>query len=300
MPSLLKIITDSNIEIAIRQAASVFFKNDVIKDWEARETKDGQLSYEIYKGDKDTLKGSIIDAIVLTHDERLRNALAVAIYTMVKHDFPEAWPNLVDQISTSLRTPEPNRVYGGLIVLLQLVKNYEYKNNTEKTPLINAMKLLCPIQYEMMTKLLSDDSEQSLLMQKTILKTFFTFVQYSLPLALFTQEFFTQWMEVFRQVLERPLPEQLVPQLASMEASKRDELPWFKAKKWTLHILVRVFERFGKPKAVSAEYKTFSKWYLETFSVGIIQVVLKTLAESFPLYYPGRIQQQCINYLNYS
>jgi spore maturation protein CgeB len=40
----------------------------------------------------------------------------------------------------------------------------------------------------------------------------------------------------------------------------------WKEKKWALHILTRIFERYGSPGNVASEYKDFSEWFLKTFS----------------------------------
>ena len=42
-----------------------------------------------------------------------------------------------------------------------------------------------------------------------------------------------------------------------------------------MHILTRIFERYGSPGNVLAEYKDFSEWFIKTFSNGIIGTILK-------------------------
>lgn len=64
-------------------------------------------------------------------------------------------------------------------------------------------------------------------------------LQYSLPLDLISREAFSQWMEIVRAVADRPVPEQT----NSVDEEDRVDLPWWKCKKWALHILHRMFER---------------------------------------------------------
>ena len=64
--------------------------------------------------------------------------------------------------------------------------------------------------------------------------------QYHLPTDLLGTEQFTQWMEVIRQIVDRTVPEQTL----QVDEEERPDLPWWKAKKWALHILARIFERF--------------------------------------------------------
>jgi hypothetical protein len=67
----------------------------------------------------------------------------------------------------------------------------------------------------------------------------YTLFQYSLPLDLISREVFSQWMEIVRAVADRPVPEQT----NAVDEEDRVDLPWWKCKKWALHILHRMFER---------------------------------------------------------
>ena len=68
---------------------------------------------------------------------------------------------------------------------------------------------------------------------------FFSFGKYFLPLDLINKEMFTQWMELARQIADRPIPEET----NQIEEEDRPDLIWWKCKKWSLHILARTFER---------------------------------------------------------
>lgn len=98
----------------------------------------------------------------------------------------------------------------GLLPLLddrEKIRPCRYKKPEEREPLREAMQLLLPLLYQRMVHLLQDPSEASVLVQKLILKVFFALVQYHLPLALIRGDVCTQWMEVFRVIIERPVPD---------------------------------------------------------------------------------------------
>lgn len=103
------------------------------------------------------------------------------------------------------------------------------------------MNLLLPMIYQLMLRLLPDQTEQFVLLQKQILKIFFALTQYTLPLDLLTKQVFTQWMDIIRQVTDRPVPPET--NYSDLDDDERAELPWWKCKKWALHILQRIFER---------------------------------------------------------
>lgn len=104
------------------------------------------------------------------------------------------------------------------------------------------MNLLLPMIYQLILRLLPDASEQSVLLQKQILKIFFALTQYTLPLELISKQVFSQWMDVVRQVADRPVPPET--NNPDLDEDERAELPWWKCKKWALHILQRMFERY--------------------------------------------------------
>lgn len=162
-----------------------------------------------------------------------------------------------------MQTPEPANWSGALLVLYQLVKAYEYKKKEERRPLYDAMRLLLPMIFEMIMKLLSDQSQEMTLVKKIILKIFFALTQFTLPIELINREFFTKWMEIFRQILEQDIPEGVEN---DVDDDDKPQLIWWKQKKWAMHILTRVFGNFGSPGNVAKEYNEFADWYLKTFS----------------------------------
>lgn len=136
------------------------------------------------------------------------------------------------------------------------MKNFEYKKSEDRRPLHEAMNLLLPQLYQLVVRLLPDQSEQSVLLQKEALKVYFALTQYTLPLDFITKEVFASWMDICTQVAGRAVP----PDAVKPDEDERADLPWWKCKKWALHILYRMFERYGSPGNVTKEYNEFSEW----------------------------------------
>ncbi|XP_063236920.1 importin-7 [Bacillus rossius redtenbacheri] len=294
-PSLLQVVMLSDVDMPVRQAGVIYLKNLVTQSWADREAEPGQpLPFSVHEQDRAMLRDAIVDAVVHA-PEAVRAQLAVCVSSIVKHDFPGRWTQVVDKISIYLQNPDAAGWTGALLCLYQLVKNFEYKKPEERGPLNEAMNLLFPMIYQLCMRLLPDQSEQSVLLQKQILKIYFALTQYVLPLDLISREVFSQWMEIARIVADRPVPEQT----NAVDEEDRMFLPWWKCKKWALHILYRMFERYGSPGNVTKEYKEFSEWYLKTFSAGILEVLLKILdLYRKKIYVSPRVLQQTINYIN--
>ncbi|KAK9876762.1 hypothetical protein WA026_015003 [Henosepilachna vigintioctopunctata] len=294
-PTLLQVIMMSDCDMPIRQAGAIYLKNLISSSWQDKEVDVGQpLPFSIHEQDRALIRDSIVDAVVHAPD-LIRTQLCTCVHTMVKHDFPGRWTQIVDKISIYLSNPEPSGWHGSLLCLYQLVKNFEYKKAEDRRPLNEAMNLLFPQLYQLVVRLLPDNSEQSVLLQKEGLKVYFALTQYVLPLELISKEAFAQWMEICRQVIDRAVP----PAALQPDEDERPDLPWWKCKKWALHIIYRLFERYGSPGLVTKEYNSFAEWYLPTFSNGILEVLLRQL-DSYRggNWLPPRCLQQILNYLN--
>ena len=205
------------------------------------ETPGAPIPFSVHEQDRAVIRDNIVDAVVMAPDI-IRIQLGVCVSQIVKHDFPERWPQIVDKVSLYLQNPDPTGWLGALLSLYQLVKNYEYKKAEERGPLREAMNLLLPQLYGIITQLMPDPSQQSVAVQKQILKIYFALTQYVLPLDLITKDVFGQWMEVLRQITEADVPTHTL----QVDEEERPQLIWWKRKKWALHTLTRLFERYER------------------------------------------------------
>ncbi|XP_039964309.1 importin-7 isoform X1 [Bactrocera tryoni] len=294
VPTILQIVMQNNVDQPVRQAGAIYLKNLITNSWSDHESKAGEpIPFSIHEQDRAMIRGSIVDAIVHAPDI-IKVQLAVCVNHIIRNDFPGRWPQVVDNISIYLQNPDVNGWNGALVTMYQLVKTYEYKRSEERIPLNEAMNLLLPMIYQLMVNLMNDQSEQSMLLQKQILKIYYALTQYTLPLDLITKETFSQWMEICRQIAERPIPD-----CSHIDDEEKPEFPWWKVKKWALHIIVRMFERYGSPRnVVSEKYQKFAEWYLPTFTSGILDVLLKILDQyRNHIYVSPRVLTDILSYL---
>ncbi|RZF47984.1 hypothetical protein LSTR_LSTR002050 [Laodelphax striatellus] len=294
-PSLLQVVVMTDVDMPVRQAGAVYLKNLIMQNWADKEVEPGQpIPFTLHEQDRAMIRDAIVDAVVHS-PELIRIQLSICVGTIVKHDFPTRWTQIVDKISIYLQNPEAPGWSGALLCLYQLVKTYEYKKAEERGPLNDAMNLLLPMIYQLCVRLLPDQSEDSVVLQKQILKSLYALTQYVLALSLISKETFSQWMEIVRAIADQPVPEQT----NVVDEEDREALPWWKCKKWALHILQRMFERYGSPGNVVKEYEEFADWYLKTFSGGILEVLLKILDQyRRKQYVSPRVLQQTLNYIH--
>uniref|UniRef100_A0A8C0QR91 Importin 8 n=1 Tax=Chelonoidis abingdonii TaxID=106734 RepID=A0A8C0QR91_CHEAB len=227
----------------------------------------------------------------------VRQAAAIYLKNMVTQYWPDREPPPGEavfpfNIHENDRQQIRDNIVEGIIRSPDLVR---YKKAEERDPLIAAMQIFLPRIQQQMIQLLPDNSHYSVLLQKQILKIFYALVQYALPLQLVNNQTMTQWMEIFRTIIDRNVPAETL----QIDEDDRPELVWWKCKKWALHIVARLFERYGSPGNVTKEYFEFSEFFLKTYAVGIQQVLLKILDQYRQKeYIAPRVLQQILNYLN--
>ncbi|XP_073693808.1 importin-8 [Garra rufa] len=294
-PTLLQIIVSDQVEFPVRQAAAIYLKNMVSQYWQDREPTLGEVvfPFNIHENDRGQIRENMVEAIIRC-PESIRAQLTVCLRAIIKHDFPGRWTGVVDKINLYLQSQNSGSWYGSLLALYQLVKNYEFKKAEEREPLLAAMQIFLPRIQQLITQLLSDATFMSVLIQKQILKIFHALVQYSLPLQLINNTVMTHWMEILRTVVDRDVPAETL----EADEDDRPELIWWKCKKWALHILTRMFERYGSPGNVTKEYVEFADFFLKTYSVGIQQVLLKVIEQHRQRQYVSpRVLQQALSYM---
>uniref|UniRef100_A0A8C8ELN5 Importin N-terminal domain-containing protein n=1 Tax=Oncorhynchus tshawytscha TaxID=74940 RepID=A0A8C8ELN5_ONCTS len=170
-----------------------------------------------------------------------------------------------------------------------------YKKPDERSPLVAAMQIFMPMLKDRFIQLLPDPSSESVLVQKQIFKILYALFQYNLPLELINRQNLTEWMEILKTVVDRDVP----PETLQVDEDERPELPWWKCKKWALHILARLFERYGSPGNTTKEYTEFADLFLKGYAVAAQQVLLKVLYQyKEKQYVAPRVLQQTLNYIN--
>ncbi|CDW56066.1 importin 7 [Trichuris trichiura] len=274
-PVLLKIVLSEDVEPPVRHAAVIYVKNMINSYWEEvpeEETRGENRAtvFTIHEQDRFVIREGIIDAIIQS-PEVIRTQLAECVRTILRLDFPGRWPHVFSKIVECISVSDGKQWFGALLVLQQLVKNYEYKKVKEKTDLVVHMKNVLPLLYQRMCQLMPNNSQESVYLQKIIIKTFYTLVQFNLHPDLMTPEHFVEWMELARQVVEQPLPEETL----CVDPDDRPQLVWWKIKKWAGRLMGRMLERFNYPKNSTPEYKPFAELYSKNCAVPAVRTMLK-------------------------
>lgn len=174
----------NDVQIPVRQAAVVYLKNLITSGWQEKEGEENEpIPFSVHEQDRAMIRDMIVNAIIQAPDI-IRVQLCVCLRTIIKHDFPSRWTQIVDKIHIYLQNPEPASWMGALLCLYQLIKSYEYHIAEKRVPLMEAMNLLLPMMYNLIVNLQADQSVDSVLIQKQILKCFYGLVKVSCSLQL--------------------------------------------------------------------------------------------------------------------
>uniref|UniRef100_A0A8C4ERP0 Importin 7 n=1 Tax=Dicentrarchus labrax TaxID=13489 RepID=A0A8C4ERP0_DICLA len=263
--TLLRVTMSDQLDLPVRQAGVIYLKNMITQHWSDGDGSGTETPVNnIPEEDRQFIRDNIVEAIIHS-PERIRVQLTTCIHHMIKHDYPGKWTTIVDKIGFYLQSDNSGGWLGILLCLYQLVKNYEYKKPEERQPLVAAMHIFMPMLKERFIQLLPDHSSDSVLIQKQIFKILYA---------------------LFQETMQ-------------IDEDERPELPWWKCKKWALHILARLFERYGSPGNTTKEYTEFADLFLKEYAVPAQQVLLKVLYQyKEKQYVAPRVLQQTLNYIN--
>ncbi|CAL5413979.1 unnamed protein product [Camellia sinensis] len=315
---LLQIIVDGNCDMAVRQVASIHFKNFIAKNWSPH---DPHEQSKILPSDKDMVRQNIL-VFVAQVPPLLRVQLGECLKTIIHADYPEQWPSLLQWVKHNL---QDQQVYGALFVQRILCRKYEFKSDEERTPVhliveetfpnllsifnslvqivnpslevADLIKLICKIFWSSIYSWFGSDFVLLLFLCNALRFGNCGFPKLEIPKQLFDPNTFDAWMVLFLNVLERPVPVEGQP----ADPELRKSWGWWKVKKWTVHILNRLYTRFGDLKLQNPENKAFAQMFQKNYAGKILECHLNLLnVIRVGGYLPDRVTNLVLQYISNS
>ncbi|KAF1323075.1 Ran binding protein 7, partial [Globisporangium splendens] len=298
---LIQIAVEESVAREIRQAAAVSLKNLVHKYWEGDENAQGQWVDLIPADEKAVSRQNALEALLVTHDNSIRSLLAETVSYIARFDFPDNWPTLIDEICKNIQSGDATRIINALLSLRRVVKNFEYRSEERLEPLYKLVEVVFPMLLSMLTQLQNNNSIEAANMMHLILKTYWSCVKTNLPPHIAQTENVIAWMNLFRVIIAKPLPEAsegVEPLGQPTDEEERGKWPWWKLKKWALQILCRFYTRYGNPKKSEEVYVEMSTVYRNQIAPELLTCVMETLAlRKNGRFCPDRVVQLCLVFL---
>ncbi|KAL9242505.1 hypothetical protein vseg_016497 [Gypsophila vaccaria] len=289
---LLQIMVDGYCDMAVRQVASIHFKNFIAKNWPPH---DREEQSKISQTDKAMVRDNIL-GFVAQLPPLLRVQLGASLKTIIHADYPERWPGLLHWVKHNLQTQQ---FYGALFVLQILAKKYEFKSDEESTPVYLIVEETFSPLLNLFNKLVQVPNPPLDVADliKLICKIFWSSIYMEIPKQLFESNLCNAWMVLFLTILKRPVPLEGQP----TDLEQRKSWGWWKVKKWTVHILNSLYTRFGDMGPQNPENKVFAQMFQKNYAGKILECHLTLLSViRTGGYLPDKVVNLILQYLTNS
>lgn len=185
--------------LSVQQSTAIYLKNFIRKNWRENGVPDivGRMEFSMHEQDRNWIRNHIVESLVqpqMLNHQYAYVQIVTCIHHIIKCDFPERWPQIVDQIRSFLQMSDYNSCTAAIHCLYQLVKKYEHEKADKRASLDEAMKILLPMIYDLMEILMrtAEQTDECVLLQKNILKVFYALIQVSCELNILIARFFGQ------------------------------------------------------------------------------------------------------------
>ncbi|KRX84010.1 Importin-7 [Trichinella sp. T6] len=218
--------------------------------------------------------------ILLTDDveQPVRQAASIYFKNMVMTYWDESPSEVVHGSTTGLMFTihEQDRHIIRQNIIEAIVKSVEvirYSRNINRQPIADVMVKVLPQLHLRMCHLIDNSSQESVHLQKMILKIYHALVLYHLHTDILSESHFLEWIIVVIRVLEIPVP----PESLAVDPEDRPQLVWWKCKKWSARILSRIYDRFHEDKNSDPGFLALRRVFFKHCLMQTIQSMLKVL-----------------------
>ncbi|KAF9240262.1 armadillo-type protein [Melanogaster broomeanus] len=276
--ALLQIIASDSVDLATRQACSVYLKNRVHTSYIVDTPRARPEQVPIAPSDRDALKSSILRLLAGSPSRTVTVQLGATLKDLISHDFPDRWPGFLDSINGLLNSSDIREVGAGCVAALECVRAFRRVYRQSKDILPGVVERLFPTLVTIATGMAStppSSAQEIPSMLHLILKTYKTSLVVNLSIHQQSSESLVPWGRLLFQVVNLALPNDAVPE----DEEDREKCEWWKAKKWAYGTLDRLFHRFGNPSqlptTMQKDYSTFANHFVTNFAPEIFKVYLQ-------------------------
>jgi exportin-2 (importin alpha re-exporter) len=200
-------------DLAIRQSASVLFKNLVKRRWVV-ENDDTLDNVTIPTGDRETIKTHLVDLMCTTPPD-VQKQLAEGVAIIARCDFPDNWESLLPQLVTKSSSGDIHVIKGVMLTANSIMKKFRFAQKNDElyseivycldnfaVPLLETYK----INSDRIVALAGDKAqlETAFEAQRLMTRIYFSFNWQDIP--EFFEDNIEVWMNQFGKFLEYKNP----------------------------------------------------------------------------------------------
>ncbi|KAI5951725.1 hypothetical protein KGF54_004800 [Candida jiufengensis] len=278
---LLDLIIEDDIQLGIKIAAAIFFKNRIINYWIIPDNTKESSSYFILEDEKSLIRNNLVKTLMKTYKiYQIKFSLATALNNILSHD---KWEEMIPLISKLITSQDKDQIFTGLICLYEYVKNYRW-DGIESKNFINPVmeditKELFPLIEQLAQTLINNNSntdQSNDEMLYLIIKIFKNATFSTLPTYLLDVNKLGLWCQIHIMIINKDLPKEILEEDIIEERAKN---PRIKTVKWCFANLNRLLNRHGGgyltknqseftsnfltnfvPEILNAYWKIIEKW----------------------------------------
>ncbi|KAI5123131.1 hypothetical protein M0805_000834 [Coniferiporia weirii] len=275
--AVLHIIGNDGVDIATRQAATVYLKNRVLKSYSVPDVERQKAEPKpIPASDRDAIKSSIFQLMIGAPSKAISVQLASTLRSVISHDFPGNWPDLAGTVKTLLGSNNVREVTAGCTAILEMTKVYRYRQNSDvlEKVVVETFPQLVTIALQLLATPPSGPSQDVPTILHYILKTYRGSIILQLSKHQQSHESIVPWGRLLFQVVSLQVPNEAIPEAED----EREKCEWWKAKKWAYSVLGRLFHRYGNPSQLPSplkkDYLSFAEHFVTNFAPEIFKTYL--------------------------
>lgn len=193
--------------------------------------------------DKATVRDNLFEASVLAPGP-VRAQLAECVKQVAAADFPLAWPSLIPSLEAALSSGEPSRTHSGLLATRSLTRKFEFRSRDDGGAADIVVAPLFPRARTVAAAALAPGVTDPAAADaaKLAFKCLWSATFVGVPGPLVAGGEFSAWLDTLHAAITAPLPPGCPP-----DPDDALEWPWWKLKKWALHLVNRLAGRIGDP-----------------------------------------------------
>ena len=266
---VLQIVAKGDVDVSIRQAAAIYFKNQITRVWDPYPSL-RQSMPQLNENERQEIRNHLVAALGAL-PPNMRKSIDAALATILSADYPEKWPAFKQHCVEYLSSNDLKVVAGGLRGTYEIVKIFRWRTAEKRGPLLQVIAELFPKILQIATSLQSHNDEEMADMLRICLKIYYGAIQFDMASELQESENLVPWGQLFLSIIQKQVPRVDV-----------DDLPtnvWWKAKKKAYQCLNKIFARYGNPALLAKRSKhgAFAKMFITNFAPNIFQVYLGEL-----------------------
>ena len=308
---LLHLVAAENVsDESLKLSAAIQLKLVVRKHWQPRRET---TFFTINDRDKAIVRENILEIMSLPSlNARVRLQMQESVKDIVREDFPEKWDagKMIEWILSSMdEGSSETKKLVGMTAMHAITRKYEFKRETEREEVLNPCverafpRMLVALRGCLERMIESQQREDIVVDQmvgeyaKAIIKTFWSATYLDIPRALRQSsnpggepfEALAGWIQTFLQILDCKTPLKMISMQNKSKVVECDvtdnelefkQWPFWKAKKWAQHVMGRLFTRLGNVKLAKEEHKDLAKFFKAHFVESLVNINIKTLADS--------------------